>query len=105
MLLFTTAPPPMQARTTTEGIWNCFNEIIEKCGASVVGETGNTDVEQYLREPLIPFHRANSFLCWKENKHCFIQLPHLARHYLVPSPTSVASERLFSTAGGIHDEK
>ena len=51
MLLFTTAPPPMQARTTTEGIWNCFNEIIEKCGASVVGETGNTDVEQYLREP------------------------------------------------------
>ena len=34
----------------------------EKSGASVVGETDNTDIEQYLREPLIPFHRANSFL-------------------------------------------
>ena len=87
-------PPPKRARTT-ESIWNFFNEIIEKSGASVVGETGNTDIEQYLREPLIPFHRANSFLWWKENKHCFIQLSRLARRYLAPSPTSVASERLF----------
>jgi len=46
-------PPPKQARIT-EGIWNFFNEIIEKSGASVVGETGNTDIEQYLN-PSFPF--------------------------------------------------
>ena len=93
-------PPPKQSRQG-EGIWNCFNEIIEKSGASVAGETDNTDVEQYLREPLIPFHRANSFLWWKENQHRFVQLSQLARRYLAPPLTSVASERLFSIAGDI----
>ena len=97
-------PPPKRSKQT-KGIWNCFNEIIEKSGACVVGETDNTDIEQYLREPLIQFHRANSYLWWKENKHRFVQLSRLARRYLAPPPTSVASERLFSTAGDIYDEK
>ena len=48
-------PPPIQSKQT-KGIWNCFSEIIEKSGACVVGETDNTDNEQYLREPLIQFH-------------------------------------------------
>ena len=97
-------PAPKRSRQS-EGIWNCFNEIIEKSGACVEGETENPDVEQYLREPLIRFHRANSYLWWKENQHRFFQLSQLARRYLAPPPTSVASERLFSTAGDIYDEK
>ena len=44
-------PPPKRARATTEGIWNCFNEIIEKSGASAIGETGNTDIEQCQENP------------------------------------------------------
>ena len=41
------------------------------------GGAENAEVEQYLREPIIPFHRANSYLWWKENKHHFIQLSQL----------------------------
>ena len=75
------------------------------------GEAENAEVEQYLRGPLIPFHRANSYLWWKENKHRFIQLSQLtnyqllARRYLASPPTSVASEKLFSTAGGMMKNK
>ena len=76
-----------------------------KSGACVLGDTGDTEIEQYLKEPLIPFHRANSYFWWKENRHRFVQLSRLARQYLAPPPTSVASERLFSTAGDIYDEK
>ena len=97
-------PPPKRSRQS-EGIWNCFDESIEKCGAAIVGETDDMDIVQYLREPLIPFHRANSYLWWNENKHRFVQLSQLARRYLAPPPTSVASARLFSTAGDIYDEK
>ena len=48
-------PSPKQSRQS-EGIWNCFNEIIEKSGACVLGDTGETEIEQYLKESLIPFH-------------------------------------------------
>ena len=58
-------------------------------------ETTMTEVEKYLREPLIPFHQSNSFTWWKENKHRFIQLSQLTKRYLSAPPTSVASERLF----------
>jgi len=51
---------------------------------------------------LIDFH---SSIWWKENKHRFVLLSQLARHYLLAPPTSVASERLFSVAGDIYDEK
>ena len=78
---------------------------MEESGACVAGDIGDTEVDQYLKEPLIQFHRANSHLWWKDNTHRFPQLSILARKYLAPPPTSVASERLFSTAGDIYDEK
>ena len=97
-------PSPKRSRQS-EGIWNCFSEIIEKSGAYVLGDAGDTEIEQYLKEPLIPFHCANAYLWWRENRHRFVRLAKLARRYLAPPPTSVASERLFSTAGDIYDEK
>ena len=99
------SPKPSRQSEVSESIWNYFNEIIEKSGACVLGDTGDTEIEQYLKEPLIPFHCANSYLWWKENRHRFVQLSRLARRYLAPPPTSVASERLFSTAGDIYNEK
>ena len=97
-------PPPKRSRQS-EGIWNCFSEIIKKSGACVLGDAGDTEIEQYLKEPLIPYHLANCYLWWRENRHRFVQLAKLARRYLAPPPTSIASERLFSTAGDIYDEK
>ena len=62
-------------------------------------------VEQYLAEPLIEFHRSNCYDCWRDNKARFQQLAKLAQHYLAASPTSVPSERLFSGANDLYDEK
>ena len=77
-------PFPKRSRQSeiSESIWNCFNEIIEKSGACVLGDTGDTEIEQYLKEPLIPFHHANLYLWWKENRHRFVQVSRLARGYL-----------------------
>ena len=86
-------------------ILKCFTEILEQSGVTVTGSSSVTEMERYLREPLIDFHRSNTFIWWKENKHQFVQLSQLARRYLSAPPTSVTSERLFSVAGDIYDEK
>ena len=100
----TQVPSPKRKRNDNT-ILKCFSEILEESGACVAGDIGDTEVDQYLKEPLIQFHCANSYLWWKDNTHCFPQLSIQARKYLAPPPTSVASERLFSTAGDIYDEK
>ena len=97
-------PSPKQKKYDNK-ILKCFSEILEEAGASFDGDIGDTEVDQYLKEPLIPFHRANSYTWWNDNTHRFPQLSILARRYLAPPPTSVASERLFSNAGDIYDEK
>ena len=78
---------------------------MEESGACVAGDVGDTEVDQYLKEPLIQFHHADFYSWWKDNTHRFPQLSILARKYMAPPPTSVASERLFSTAGDIYHEK
>ena len=42
---------------------------------------------------------------WGENQNAFPLLSKLARQYLAYPPSSVASERLFSEAGQIYDER
>ena len=64
--------PSSKPSKQSEGIWNCFSEIIEKSGAYVLGDAGDTEIEQYLKEPLIPFHRANAYLWGTENRHRFV---------------------------------
>ena len=44
------SPSPKRPRQS-EGIWNCFNEIIENFCTCVLGDTGATEIEQYLKEP------------------------------------------------------
>ena len=65
----TQEPSPKRPRPT---ILNCFSEILAQSGVSMVddAETAMTEVEKYLREPLIPFHQSNLFTWWKENKQC-----------------------------------
>ena len=80
----------------------CFSEILEEAGASV-NDLCN-EVEIYLSEPLIEFHGRDYMLkWWATNKVQFPSLAKLARKYA--PPTSVPSERLFSTAGDLYDEK
>ena len=82
----------------------CFSEILEEAGASV--NDSCNEVEIYLSELLIEFHGGDYMLkWWATNKVQFPSLAKLARKYLSAPPTSVPSERLFSTAGDLHDEK
>ena len=97
----TQVPSPKRKRNDNK----ILNKILEESGACVAGDVGDTEVDQYLKEPLIQFHRANTYSWWKDNTHCFPQLSNLARKYLAPPSTSVASECLFSTAGDIYHEK
>ena len=50
-------------------ILKCFIEILEQSWVAVTGSSSVTEMERYLREPLIDFHRSNTFIWWKENKH------------------------------------
>ena len=98
---FTRVPSPKRKRNDNK-ILKRFSKILEESGACVAGDT---EVDQYLKEPLIQFHRANSYSWWKDKTHHFPQLSILARKYLASPPTSVASECLFSTVGDIYHEK
>ena len=86
-------------------VMRCFDQILEEAGSSTQEVTSTTVVEQYLAAPLLHYHTGNACTWWAENRARFPTLSKLALQYLSPPPTSVPSERLFSTAGDIYDEK
>ena len=61
-------------------------------------------IEKYLKLKRIPTSE-DPLLWWSSNKDLFPELAELARSYLACPSSRVASERLFSGAGMIYDEK
>ena len=94
-------------RTEATEQWESFAEILEESGSLVDSGPTNvaSSVEQYLAEPLIEFHRSNCYDWWRDNKARFPQLAKLAQQYLAAPPTSVPSERVFSGASDLYNEK
>ena len=60
----------------------------------------NIEVTQYLSEPL-QTRQSDLVSWWHANRQRFPSIARLAQAFLAPPPTSMPSERLFSTAGDI----
>ena len=96
---------PVKKRPKTT-IVKCLSEILEESQTEDIEFNSSTSlVERYLAEPLLPFSSGVCFTWWSENKNRYPKLSRLARKYLSSPPTSVPSERVFSSAGYIYCEK
>lgn len=86
-------------------MWALYSKVILQSSLSVTntGHSADNEVEAYLQDPLLP-PSTNIFAYWK-NQHAFPRLRQLARKYLCVPPSTVESERLFSTAGLVVDKK
>lgn len=58
------------------------------------------EMDQYFREPAIS-RSDNPLTWWQQNCHRLPLLASVARRFLAAPPSSVASERMFSTAGDV----
>ena len=76
---------------------------MEESGSSLSAE--DDEIERYLSEPIIDFHRSNCYTWWNENSKRYPCLSKLSQKYLSALPTYVPSERLFSGASIIYDNK
>ena len=62
------------------------------------------ELEGYINMPCIP-RNESPFLWWKQHKTTFPHIAKLAQQHLSTPASSVYSERLFSEAGNIFEEK
>ena len=91
---------------STSKVWECFTEILHDCGAMMNTDGGKeVMVDRYFSEPLLDHKSGNPYTWWNNNQLCYPLLANLARCYLCSPSTSVPSERLFSGAGILYDER
>ena len=99
--------------TETHDVWSALwkfgNSAVASASAgnddtdSSVTVKVNVEVTAYFSEPVIP-PKENPLLWWKCNKHRFPVLARLAQAFLTAPPSSVQSERIFSTAGDVYGD-
>ena len=103
------APGPTLAGAAAEpperDMWAFFEDSATSSGSQPASQaatrlTVNGELDTYLAEPRIT-NEHDPLAWWRLNKHRFPLLWRLARRYLSAPATSVPSERLFSTAGGV----
>ena len=96
-------PPQKVPRT---GLHAMYAELLAEDGQheAATDNTTSSQITLYLSEPVIPDNK-QPLDFWKANEGRFPALAQAARSYLCSPCTSIDSERLFSTAGLIMDEK
>jgi len=95
-----------------QDVWACLNEISFE-NESKQEEFRTEDNTSYSKEkqfenflecPNIP-HKENPLTWWAKNAAIYPELSKLARRYLSSPPSSIPSERMFSEAGIIYEER
>lgn len=90
--------PTKKQKCSDSELWNCIDELSASTSQSCDSLEG--EYKQYICEPLIG-RSEDVRVWWHNNKHRFPKLSILANKFLSTPPSSVASERLFSTTGKI----
>ncbi|XP_051571231.1 zinc finger BED domain-containing protein 4-like [Myxocyprinus asiaticus] len=100
--------PRMEALgTSTSSLGSIFDEILEESQVLPVPKittSAQIQVETYLSEANIP-RSDNPLLYWKVNQPRLSSLAAMATKFICAPCTSVESERLFSTASNVVDER
>lgn len=88
--------------------WECYNEILSDSEETATTNSKNctfeAELNKYLKQRCIP-RQESAHEWWSKNKLKFPCLATLALKYLCSPSSSVYSERLFSEAGNIYEEK
>ena len=102
---------PRAANDTSENestsmLWNYFDELVKEQNSDGPASTPAVEavVDAYLHEPVCG-RKSNPLEYWKQKQSTWPVLAAMARKYLSKPPSSVPSERLFSTAGDIASDK
>ena len=111
-------PPEKQPRTATESgngenastsksmLWTYFDEIVKEHNSDGPASTPTVEavVDAYLHEPVCS-RKSSPLDYWKQKQSLWPLLATMARKYLSIPPSSVPSERLFSTAGEVMSDR
>ncbi len=76
-------------------MWKAFTEILEESGES----TEIDEVERYLSEPIIDFHKSNCYTWWNDNSKRFPILSKLALKYLSAPSSGVRQVAFWGVFG------
>ena len=96
----TKAPSPKRHKNNS--LLEVFSDII---GTSAETPTPNSELDRYLMEPVIDYKLGNPLAWWADHHVRYPTLAQVAKRYLTATATSVPSERLFSTASNIYDDR
>lgn len=96
-------PQTSSPAVENHGMWAFYSNIMKNAPTVSHFKSVEDEVDSYLEEP-VQNSSANIFHYWKENSK-YPRLRNLSKKFLCIPPSTVHSERLFSTAGLIVDQK